>query len=205
MSAHPQTTPTEAKGGAAAPPAGGRRPAPAGHPSGDERFAIIDKALTRARYAQDHLIEVLHVAQDVFGYLSNDVLHYLARELRLPPSMVFGVATFYHLFSFDPPGEHACTVCTGTACFVKGADEIVGRLQQTYGVPAGTTTADGNFTLSTARCLGSCGMAPVVVIDGDVRGHQTSDSTLQAVGAALAEGERSEPAGGDTPHEPVEA
>lgn len=181
VSAHAQATPT-----------GRRRSASGsdqkeGHPSGDERFAIIDKALTRGRYAQDHLIEVLHVAQDVFGYLSPDVLHYLARELRLPPSMVFGVATFYHLFSFDPPGAHSCTVCTGTACFVKGANEIVGSLQETYGVAPGTTTADGNFTLSTARCLGSCGMAPVVVVDGEVRGHQTSGATLEAVGAALVD------------------
>lgn len=158
----------------------------AGHPSGDERFAIIDKSLTRGRYAQDHLIEVLHVAQDVFGYLSHDVLHYLARELRLPPSMVFGVATFYHLFSFDPPGAHTCTVCTGTACFVKGADGIVARLQETYAVAAGATTEDGDLTLFTARCLGSCGMAPVVVVDGEVRGHQTPDDASREVEAALA-------------------
>jgi len=213
LSAHPQATPTEGRrrgapatpdaGGppAGAPAAGRRRGERAsGHPSGDERFAIIDKALTRGRYAQDHLIEVLHVAQDVFGYLSEDVLHYLARELRLPPSMVFGVATFYHLFSFDPPGAHACTVCTGTACFVKGADQIVERMQTTYSVPAGATTPDGNLTLSTARCLGSCGMAPVVVIDGEVRGHQTSESTLEAVTAALAapaQGEGGAPVGGD--------
>lgn len=157
----------------------------AAHPSGDERFAAIDRALTRARYAQDHLIEVLHVAQDLFGYLSEDVLRYIARELRLPPSTVFGVATFYHLFSFDPPGAHACTVCTGTACFVKGADQIVARLTETYGVAAGQTTPDGNFTLSTARCLGSCGMAPVAVIDGEVRGHLDATTAAASVAAAL--------------------
>jgi bidirectional [NiFe] hydrogenase diaphorase subunit len=211
VSAHQQASPTEQRrgrraapsdrGDAAATPARRRRTDhAAGHPSGDERFAIIDKALTRGRYAQDHLIEVLHVAQDVFGYLSPDVLHYLAHELRLPPSMVFGVATFYHLFSFDPPGAHACTVCTGTACFVKGADAIVGSLQQTYSVPAGSTTEDGAFTLSTARCLGSCGMAPVVVVDGVVRGHQSAESALEAVEAALAQGDGERtPSGGDVP------
>jgi bidirectional [NiFe] hydrogenase diaphorase subunit len=191
VSAHRQATPTDARRGRTAVPTDHVGGAPGGqpsrHPSGDERFAIIDKALTRGRYAQDHLIEVLHVAQDVFGYLSDDVLHYLARELRLPPSMVFGVATFYHLFSFDPPGAHTCTVCTGTACFVRGADQIVEALQRAYSVPTGATTADGSFTLSTARCLGSCGMAPVIVIDGEVRGHQTPASTLQGVEAALAE------------------
>lgn len=160
----------------------------AGHPSGDERFAIIDKALTRARYAQDHLIEVLHVAQDVFGHLSEDVLRYLARELRLPPSTVFGVATFYHLFTFDPPGDHACTVCTGTACFVRGADAILQELEEAFGVATGTTAADHSFTLGTARCLGSCGMAPVIVVDGEVRGHQEPAEAVAAVGSAMGTG-----------------
>ena len=95
------------------------------HPSGDNRFELVDKQLKRGRYSQDQLIETLHVAQDVFGNLSEDILVYVARALRLPPSMVYGVATFYELFTFDPPGDHSCTVCTGTACFVKGADDIV--------------------------------------------------------------------------------
>ena len=83
------------------------------HPSGDDRFALVDKHLKRVRHEQDQLIETLHVAQDVFGFLSEDVLLYVARALMLPPSMVYGVATFYQLFTFDAPGDHACTVCTG--------------------------------------------------------------------------------------------
>lgn len=157
------------------------------HPSGDERFALLDKTLRRVRYAQDQLIEVLHVAQDVFGFLSEDVLLYVARALRLPPSRVYGVATFYHLFTFEPPGEHTCTVCTGTACFVKGADDIVATLQRTYRVGVGETTADGRFTLTTARCLGSCGLAPVAVLDGDIKGHLDADATLAVVAANLGE------------------
>ena len=156
-----------------------------GHPSGDNRFELVDKHLKRGRYAQDQLIETLHVAQDVFGFLSEDVLIYVARALRLPPSMVYGVATFYQLFSFDPPGDHSCTVCTGTACFVKGADDIVQSVATEFGVPAGQTAEDGSLTLKTARCLGSCGLAPVVVFDGDVLGHQSSESTLELVGAAV--------------------
>ena len=107
------------------------------HPSGDHRFAVIDKRLKRAHHAQDQLIEILHVAQDVFGYLSDDVLLYVAHALRLPPSRVYGVATFYHLFELSSPGEHTCTVCTGTACFVKGADEIVGEVAARYDVDGG--------------------------------------------------------------------
>ena len=155
------------------------------HPSGDDRFAVIDKRLKRTKHAQDQLIEVLHVAQDVFGYLSEDVLIYVARALRLPPSMVYGVATFYHLFNFDQPGDHSCTVCTGTACFVKGADDIVRRVGAEYDVAAGKTSEDGLLTLRTARCLGSCGLAPVVVFDGEVLSHQSADDTLTAVKAAI--------------------
>jgi bidirectional [NiFe] hydrogenase diaphorase subunit len=160
--------------------------ASSGHPSGDERFAMLDRALKRARYEPDQLIEVLHVAQEVFGYLAPDVLRYVATALRLPPSRVLGVATFYHLFTFDAPGEHSCTVCTGTACFVKGADDIVQALSREHGVAAGATTADGRFTLRTARCLGSCGLAPVAVIDGEVRGHLDVAGAVTAVADRLA-------------------
>ena len=155
------------------------------HPSGDNRFELVDKHLKRGRYAQDQLIETLHVAQDVFGNLSEDILMYVARALRLPPSMVYGVATFYELFTFDPPGDHSCTVCTGTACFVKGADDIVQGVSAEFDVPAGETAEDGSLTLKTARCLGSCGLAPVVVFDGEVLSHQSTASTLELVAAAV--------------------
>ncbi|MDY7101794.1 MAG: bidirectional hydrogenase complex protein HoxE [Actinomycetota bacterium] len=155
------------------------------HPSGDQRFALLDKHLKRVHDAQDQLIETLHVAQDVFGYLSDDVLRYVARALRLPPSMVYGVATFYQLFSFDPPGEHTCTVCTGTACFVKGADAIVDGVARAHHVRAGSTSDDGRLTLTTARCIGSCGLAPVVVLDGEVLGHQTESMALDELADLL--------------------
>ncbi len=155
------------------------------HPSGDERFAVVDKRLKRVHHAQDQLIEILHVAQDVFGHLSDDVLLYVAHALRLPPSQVYGVATFYHLFDLTAPGDHTCTVCTGTACFVKGADDIVHRVAAEYDVAAGATSADGRLTLRTARCLGSCGLAPVVVLDGTVLGDERPDTVLTAVADAM--------------------
>lgn len=155
------------------------------HPSGDDRFGLIDKHLKRVRYAQDQLIETLHVAQDVFGYLDADVLTYVGRALRLPPSTVYGVATFYHLFTFEAPGDHTCMVCTGTACFVKGADDIVEAVAGGFDVVAGTTKDDGSLTLSTARCVGSCGLAPVVVLDGSVLGQRTPAEVVDRVGAAL--------------------
>ena len=151
------------------------------HPSGDDRFAVIDKQLNRAHHAQDQLIEILHVAQDVFGHLSEDVLIYVAHALRLPPSQVYGVATFYHLFDLTAPGDHTCTVCTGTACFVKGANHIVRSVGEEYDVEAGQTSADRRLTLRTARCIGSCGLAPVVVLNGEVLAHEEPASTLAAV------------------------
>jgi bidirectional [NiFe] hydrogenase diaphorase subunit len=156
------------------------------HESGDERFALVDKHLKRVRYEQDQLIETLHVAQDVFGYLDDDILMYVARALRLPPSMVLGVATFYHLFTFEAPGDHTCMVCTGTACFVKGADDIVEAVAEAYEVSDGGTSVDGRLSLTTARCIGSCGMAPIVVVDGEFHGHLDPPATLALIGATLA-------------------
>jgi len=155
------------------------------HPSGDSRFELLDKKLKRVRFQQDQLIEILHDAQSVFGYLSEDVLFYVARSLGLPPSRVFGVATFYHLFNLEPTGEHSCTVCMGTACYVKGADEIVARVAEEYGIEPGGTTEDGRLTLTSARCIGSCGLAPVVLVDGEVLSHETPESTLAAIRETL--------------------
>jgi bidirectional [NiFe] hydrogenase diaphorase subunit len=152
----------------------------------DERFTNLDAFVRRVHGEQDQLIQTLHVAQDLFGYLSHDVLLYVARALRLPPSAVLGVATFYHLFRFDPPGDHVCTVCTGTACFVKGADTIAQAVSDEVGVAMGETTPDRRFTLGVARCIGSCGLAPVCLLDGEVLAHQTPDSMVKAVRTALA-------------------
>lgn len=170
------------------PSAGDRPGRDEPHPSGDDRFNVVDKHLKRTRYAQDQLIETLHIAQDVFGFLDDGILTYVARALRLPPSMVFGVATFYQLFTFDPPGDHTCTVCTGTACFVKGADDIVRAVSTGYGIVAGATTDDGTLTLKTARCLGSCGLAPVVLLDGEVRAREDAGTVLSALVTALSAG-----------------
>jgi len=160
--------------------------AASGHPSGDERFALVDKAIKRARFEQNALIDILHVAQDVFGYLDTDLLMYVARALRLPPSKVYGVATFYSLFTFEVPGDHACMVCTGTACFVKGADEIVADISAEFDVPEGGTSADGALTLTTARCIGSCGLAPMVLLDDEVLGKLGSEEIRARIRDLLA-------------------
>jgi len=145
------------------------------HPSGDNRFKLLEATMKKNQYRPDALIEVLHRAQELFGYLSTDLLLFIANSLHLPPSRVYGVATFYHFFSLAPKGEHSCVVCLGTACYVRGAAAILAAAEQTLGIKAGHTTPDGRLSLETARCLGACGIAPTVVFDGTVTGHQTPD------------------------------
>jgi bidirectional [NiFe] hydrogenase diaphorase subunit len=158
------------------------------HPSGDSRFEMVDRTLKKFQYQQDALIEVLHTAQEAFGYLDKDLLIYVAQQLGLPHSWVFGVATFYHFFSLEPQGEHSCNVCMGTACYVKRAAEIVTGLRRHFGIEPGETTEDGQLSLATARCLGSCGLAPVVVIDGEVIGKEEPEETIHRL-VKLLEGE----------------
>lgn len=151
------------------------------HPSGDPRFKLVDRTLKRFQYQQDALIEVLHTAQEAFGFLEDDLLIYVARQLKLPLSWVYGVATFYHFFSLKPQGEHSCIVCMGTACYVKQATEIVTLLRSEFGIEPGQTTPDNKLSVATARCLGSCGLAPVLVVDGEVLGRETPESTLERI------------------------
>lgn len=148
------------------------------HPSGDNRFKILEATMKRNQYQPDALIEVLHKAQELFGFLAPEMLIYVANSLKLPLSRVYGVATFYHFFSLAPQGEHTCVVCLGTACYVKGATKVLMAIEQQAGIRAGATTADNQLSLITARCLGACGIAPTVVFDGSVTGHITPEGAV---------------------------
>ncbi|MGA7953869.1 MAG: bidirectional hydrogenase complex protein HoxE [Gloeobacterales cyanobacterium] len=154
----------------------------------DKRYKILDATIKRYQYQQDALIEVLHKAQELFGCLPDDLLRYIAHSLKLPPSRVYGVATFYHLFSLTPKGLHQCVVCLGTACYVKGAASVLAALEQQTHIQGGETTADGKLSLLTARCLGACSLAPVVVFDGAVSGYQTPESAIHFVQGWLEDG-----------------
>lgn len=151
------------------------------HPSGDNRFKLLDRAITKHQGSGDALIEVLHVAQGIFGFLENDLLIYIAQALRLPISRVYGVATFYHFFRLKPNGEHTFVLCTGTACYVKGAAEIQKAVEHHCGCKFGETTKDGKISLISARCVGSCGLAPVAVLDNAVGPKLTVDESLRRV------------------------
>jgi bidirectional [NiFe] hydrogenase diaphorase subunit len=154
-------------------PKGRRLEAALRHASGDKRFRILDTHLKRHQHRPDALIEILHKAQELFGYLEEDLLLYVANALQLPPSRVYGVATFYHHFTLKPQGLHTCVVCLGTACYVKGAPEVLAAVEAAAGIHPGETTPDKQISLLTARCIGACGVAPAVVYDGTVAVRQT--------------------------------
>jgi bidirectional [NiFe] hydrogenase diaphorase subunit len=151
------------------------------HASGDKRFKILEAHMKKHQFKQDALIEVLHKAQELFGYLEDDLLLFIAYKLKLPASRVYGVATFYHFFTLKPKGQHTCVVCMGTACYVKGADKVLAAVEARAGIKAGETTPDNEFSLLTARCIGACGIAPAVVYDGTVTPRQSPELALEKV------------------------
>ena len=140
-------------------------------PTDDKRWKIVETRMRRLGNRRDALIEALHSAQEAFGYLDDDALRYVGASLAVPPSTVFGVATFYHYFTLKPQGEHTCVVCTGTACYINGAGEILTAIRNELGIKPKETTDDGKLSLLTARCLGACSLAPAVIVDNEVEGR----------------------------------
>jgi NADH:ubiquinone oxidoreductase subunit E len=149
------------------------------HPSGDARFASLDETISHYHAEPTALIQVLHAAQQLFGYLSADVLRYVSGKLKLPVAQVYGVVTFYHLFTLVPRGKHQIMVCRGTACHVRGAQLIMDRLQQQLNIKEGETTKDSLFSLHSARCIGACAMAPAIAIGDDVYGKLSPDKVVK--------------------------
>ena len=146
---------------------------------GDKRLKMLDTAMRRQQFQPDALLEVLHAAQELYGFLSPEVLLHIGRSLKVPPSRVYGVATFYNHFSLKPKGEHTCTVCLGTACYVKGAGEILDAMRREFAlVPGETTTRDGKLSVVVARCIGACGIAPALVFDQEMIGGLTPQTAV---------------------------
>ncbi len=137
-------------------------------PSDDKRWQTVETRMRRLGNRPDALIEALHSTQQAFGHIDADALRYIGEVLSIPPSQVFGVATFYHYFTLRPHGAHTCVVCTGTACYINGAYAILDAIKDALGVEPGQTTADGHLSLLTGRCFGSCSLAPAAIVDGEV-------------------------------------
>ncbi|TVQ88614.1 MAG: NAD(P)H-dependent oxidoreductase subunit E [Chromatiaceae bacterium] len=156
-------------------------------PSSDKRWKIINTTMRRAGYAEHALIEALHGVQDAFGFLDEQAMSFVAESLDLPLSKVYGVATFYHLFQLKPQGRHTCVVCTGTACYIKGAGALVEGIEERYGVQPGGTTDDKALSVMAARCVGVCGLAPAAVVDGTLLGKLTPPKLLERIAQEIAE------------------
>ena len=133
----------------------------------DELGAFIDALPSK----KGELITVLHRAQSIFGYLPREVQEFIAERLDLPLAKVYGVVKFYSFFSMTPKGKHPISVCMGTACYVRGAEEVLTELIRQLGIPVGGVTEDGKFSLDTLRCVGACGLAPVVIVGEKVYGR----------------------------------
>ena len=146
-------------------------------PTDDKRWKIVETRMRRMGDRPAALIEALHAAQEAFGYLDTDALNYVGDTLGVPHSRVYGVATF-SFFTLKPQGEHTCVVCTGTACYINGAKDILSGLEKALHVKPRQTTADNKISVLTARCVGSCSLAPAVIIDGEVKGKVNVDDLV---------------------------
>lgn len=144
-------------------------------PTEPEPFLELEPVLRRHHRRPDSLIEIFNTSQQLYGFLSDDLLLHVAKRLELPLSRVKGTASFYHLFRFQPPARHRCVVCTGTACQIQGAPALIATMEESLGLRLGDRRADGWVSLSEVRCLGTCSDAPLVLIDETVGRQQTSD------------------------------
>ena len=152
----------------------------------DNRLELLENFMKRHEYQESALLEILHRAQELYGYLDKELLMHVSQSLDLPPSHVFGVATFYSFFKLKAPGEHIVTACLGTACYVKGVDEIIKAIEHQFNLKRGGSTADGKLSLLVTRCIGACAMAPNIVVDEAVIGKATKEIAIEKIKLALA-------------------
>ena len=151
----------------------------------DNRRLMLEKTLKEHKHQESALLEILNKAQEIYGYLDKDLLMDVAGSLNIPPSHVFGVATFYSLFKMRKPGEHIVTGCLGTACYVKEVEDIMQAVEREYQVKRGGSTADGKLSLFMTRCIGACAMAPNIVVDDEVIGKATKEIVLERIKQVL--------------------
>ena len=147
----------------------------------NDMWSEIDHIIADNKDLAGSIIGVLRECQDIVGWLPVELIDYISDGLNLPRSEVFGVASFYSLFSLTPKGRHLIKVCMGTACYVKGIKEVISRIGNEYDLKEGKTTEDRRFSLQPVRCLGACGLAPVVVVDEDTYGGVKADKVVDTL------------------------
>lgn len=146
-----------------------------------ENYSKLRNYIKEINATGSDLIAVLHKAQEIFGYLPREVQEFVANELNIPISKVYGVVTFYSFFTMEKKGKYVINVCLGTACFVRGADKILKEFEDKLHIKNGETTPDGKFTLSSLRCVGACGLAPVIQVNGKTYGNATLETVQQII------------------------
>jgi NADH:ubiquinone oxidoreductase subunit E len=145
----------------------------------EDMWIKVDDIIAEYKTKPGSIIAVLRECQDVVGYLPVELIDYIGRGMNLAPSDVFGVASFYALFSMEPKGRHTIKCCLGTACYVKGIKEVMERVSNELHIKEGGTTDDRRFSLEAVRCLGACGLAPVVVVNSDTYGAVKADGVIK--------------------------
>jgi len=153
-------------------------------PNIDPRFQQLNEFMDSYRsrqYSESNLITILHKAQELFGHLDRTVMDTVAYYMNIPTAHIWGVATFYHYFNLSPRGKHLISICLGTACYIKGAEEVLDAIKRDLSIEIGGTSSDGLFTLAEARCLGACGLAPVIMIDEKIYGSLTPAGVIQVL------------------------
>lgn len=141
----------------------------------DDRYVRLSEYIDKLKDQRGALIPILHKAQEIYGYLPEELQEHIAERLDVPLSEVCGVVTFYSIFSMKPRGENLVSVCLGTACYVKGAGKVFERLSSKLNLRIGETSEDGKFTLEASRCIGACGLAPVLTINDEIHGMITME------------------------------
>ncbi|HOQ83298.1 MAG TPA: NAD(P)H-dependent oxidoreductase subunit E [Candidatus Syntrophosphaera thermopropionivorans] len=150
-------------------------------PQDNALYERLKEVIEATKSMRNPLIEVLRQAQDIFGYLPIEVQEFIAQEMNVPASKIYGVITFYNYFTMKPRGKYTINLCMGTACYVKGAPRLAQMMEEELGVKVGETTADGRFTLSAVRCVGACSLAPVFVIGEDTYGRVDTRDKMSAI------------------------
>ncbi|HRR98368.1 MAG TPA: NAD(P)H-dependent oxidoreductase subunit E [Candidatus Syntrophosphaera sp.] len=150
-------------------------------PQDNALYERLKEVIEETKSMRNPLIEVLRQAQDIFGYLPIEVQEFIAQEMNVPASKIYGVITFYNYFTMKPRGKYTINLCMGTACYVKGAPRLAQMMEEELGVKVGETTADGRFTLSAVRCVGACSLAPVFVIGEDTYGRVDTRDKMSAI------------------------
>ena len=148
--------------------------------SDEEKYSLLKDVIENYERKESNLIQILHMAQTIFGYLPHEVQHFIAVEMDLPVSKISGVVSFYSLFSTEPKGRHQIQVCLGTACYVRGGKKVLDHLKKILEIEVAQTTKDQRFSLEVMRCIGACGLAPAISIDGEIY-KRVSPSKLQEI------------------------